>query len=649
MQKPQSLRVEPLEHRRVMAVNVLAPLADLTFAPAEAIRTIDLTPAFDLADVTGTVTRFTTNQPGANNRFFVELFDTSGAGRTRTTPATVSNFLAYIDANRYRNTIVHRSVPGFVIQGGGFTQPTAPSDQAGGSPTAITTFATITNESGNQNLRGTLAMARTGEPNSASSQFFISTADNRASLDPQSASSDLSSRAGYAVFGRVLGAGMSVVDAMAAVPVCQAGEYYLNDVFKELPLRGAPSPIPSPAVIRLSQFVTFTSIDRVGELAYTITSSDPSLASATLNASDDLVVGFGNSKFGTATITVRAASVFDPADFKEDVFTVTRTAPAVFPPAAVALAARSDSGVSNSDRLTNITRPTFTGTAERGSVITVFAQRGSEPSIVVGSVKASPTTGAWSFATPQGRTFTPGVWTITATARNSAGIVSSPSTPLSITVKTAIVAPTAFALAAASDSGSSNSDRVTNVTSPAFTGTAEPGSTISLFINNKRAAWTAVADPVTGAFNVTPTSLRPGTYRVSAVAVDAAGNRSQPTAPLAIFLDTAIAAPRGLDLVAASDTGTSNKDNRTSLSTPTFTGSAKPNSTVEVYSATNGAAAVLLGTATADGKGGWRFTVTSAKAFAAGTHAITAIASDLAGNRSQISAPLTIEIRAVFA
>jgi cyclophilin family peptidyl-prolyl cis-trans isomerase len=596
------------------------------------------------------VTRFTTNQPDANNRFFVELFDTAGADRTRTTPATVSNFLAYIDANRYRNTIVHRSVPNFVIQGGGFTQPTAPSDRAGGSPASIATFATIANESGNQNVRGTLAMARTGAPNSASSQFFINTKDNTTSLDPQPTSSDPSLRAGYAVFGRVLGTGMSVVDAMAAVPVYGAASYYQNGALDELPLRGSvPNPIPSPAVIRPSQFVTFSAIDRVGEIAYTVTSSDPSLVTATLNSSDDVVLAFGANKFGTATITVRAASAFDATDFKEEVFTVTRTAPAVFPPAALALAARSDSGASNSDRLTNATRPTFTGTAERGSVITVFAQRGGEPAVTLGTVKASPQTGGWSFATPNNRSLSAGTWAITATARNTSGIVSSPAAPLAITVKTAIVAPTAFALAAGSDSGPSNSDRITNVTSPAFTGIAEPGSTVSVVVNNKRSVGTAVADPVSGAFTVLAAGLRPGAYRVSAVALDAAGNRSPLSAPLTLVLDTAITAPRGLDLVAASDTGRSNKDNRTSLQTPTFAGSAKANSTVEVYATQTGASAVLLGTATTDRNGAWRFTVPPAKALAVGNYAITARASDLAGNTSPLSAALAIEIGAAFA
>lgn len=640
MKKPQSLRVESLEARQVMAVSVLAPLEDLTFTPTEATRTIDLTAAFDLAEVTGTVTRFTTNQPDANNRFFVELFDTAGADRTRTTPATVSNFLAYIDAGRYRNTFVHRSMPGFVVQGGGFTvSTTSPA-----SISAVNQFAAVVNEPGNTNIRGTIAMAKQPDnPNSATNQWFFNLADNAANLDNQNG--------GFTAFGRVLGTGMSVVDAMAAVP-----RFGFQAPFDTIPLRNVPGASPSGVNdapdgnnLAASQFVTFSAIDRVGELAYTVTSSDPALVTATLNASDDLALAFGTNKFGTATITVRAASAFDATDFTEEVFTVTRIAPAIFPPAALALAARSDSGASNSDRLTNATRPTFTGTAETGSVITVFAQRGSEPAVSLGSVKASPKTGGWSFATPRGRAFAPGSWTITATARNAAGIVSSPSSPLAITVKTATVAPTAFALAAGSDSGPSDSDRITNVTSPAFTGIAEPGSTVSVVINNKRSVGTAVADPVSGAFNVLAAGLRRGAYRMSAVAVDAAGNRSPLSAPLLLVVDNAIAAPRGLDLVAASDTGRNNKDNRTSQQTPTFAGAAKPNSTVEVYAVQTGADAVLLGTASADRKGIWRFTVPPAKALAAGNYAITARASDLAGNTSPLSAPLGIEIGAAFA
>lgn len=639
MKKPQSLRVEPLEARRVMAVNVLAPLADLTFDPQEATRTIDLAAAFDLAEVTGSVARFTTNQPGADNSFYVELFDAAGAGRTRTTPATVANFLAYVDAGRYRNTFVHRSVPGFVVQAGGFTASTT----SPASISAVTQFAAVVNEPGNTNVRGTLAMAKLGgDANSATNQWFFNLADNAANLDNQNG--------GFTAFGQVLGDGMSVVDAMAAVP-----RFEFREPFDTIPLRNVagaePSgvnPPPDGNNLASSQFVTFSRIDRVGELVFTVTSSDPALVSATLDASDDVVLRFGTNAFGTASITVRATSILDASDTREAVFTVSRAAPAVHPPSAPALTARSDSGASSSDRLTNVTRPTFTGTADKGSVVTVYAQRGSEPPITVGTVKASPKTGGWAFATPRARTFTAGDWTITASARNSAGIVSASSEPLAITIKTATVTPTAFALAAATDTGLSAADGVTNATALSFTGIAEPGSTVSVLLN-ARSLGSAVADSVSGAFSVATAGLRPGVHKISAIALDGAGNRSGRAVPVTLVIDRAIAVPKGLDLIAASDTGRSNKDNRTSVQTPTFAGSAERNSTVEIYATLLGGEAVLLGTATADRRGIWRFTVPAEKSLAEGAYTITAVASDLAGNRSAISAALAIEIGSAFA
>lgn len=117
-------------------------------------------------------------------------------------PATVENFLRYARDGFYDGTIVHRVVPGFVIQGGGYTKD---GDQKPTRPP-------IRNEAQNglRNLAGTLSMARTSDPDSATSQFFISLKDN-ASLDARPGS------AGYAVFGRVTGKGMQVVEKIAAV------------------------------------------------------------------------------------------------------------------------------------------------------------------------------------------------------------------------------------------------------------------------------------------------------------------------------------------------------------------------------------------------------------------------------------------------
>src|SRR5476651_1483915 len=110
-------------------------------------------------------------------------------------PISTKNFLSYVDSGFYTNTIFHRVIPGFMVQGGGFTQ------QMSQKPTE----APIKNEASNglHNVRGTLSMARTSNPDSATSQFFINVADN-AFLDP-------GRDAGYAVFAKVV-KGMDVVD-----------------------------------------------------------------------------------------------------------------------------------------------------------------------------------------------------------------------------------------------------------------------------------------------------------------------------------------------------------------------------------------------------------------------------------------------------
>jgi cyclophilin family peptidyl-prolyl cis-trans isomerase len=122
-------------------------------------------------------------------------------------PLTVKNFLAYVHSGFYNGTIFHRVVPGFVIQGGGFT--TNYKEKKTRKP--------IPNESGNglSNVRGTIAMARETAPHSATSQFYINLADNK-KLDPQP------NRWGYAVFGKVI-RGMKVIDDIASIPTGPGG------------------------------------------------------------------------------------------------------------------------------------------------------------------------------------------------------------------------------------------------------------------------------------------------------------------------------------------------------------------------------------------------------------------------------------------
>src|SRR5262245_54814774 len=121
-------------------------------------------------------------------------------------PVTVANFLGYVDDKFYDGTVFHRVMPDFMIQGGGF-EPGMRQKR---------TKAPIKNESGNglSNARGSIAMARTSDPDSATAQFFINVVDNAAHLD----------RARYCVFGKVV-EGMDVVDKIKGVRTSRSGQH----------------------------------------------------------------------------------------------------------------------------------------------------------------------------------------------------------------------------------------------------------------------------------------------------------------------------------------------------------------------------------------------------------------------------------------
>jgi peptidyl-prolyl cis-trans isomerase B (cyclophilin B) len=131
---------------------------------------------------------------------------------TEKAPVSSANFLTYVNDGFYSGTIFHRVIPGFMAQGGGFDK----------SFTQKEGHAAIKNEADNglKNTRGTVAMARTNDPHSASSQFFINYKDN-AFLDYTSSTA---SGWGYAVIGEVV-EGMDVIDAMAKEPTKKRGHY----------------------------------------------------------------------------------------------------------------------------------------------------------------------------------------------------------------------------------------------------------------------------------------------------------------------------------------------------------------------------------------------------------------------------------------
>ncbi|MGN6669569.1 MAG: peptidylprolyl isomerase, partial [Trinickia sp.] len=123
-------------------------------------------------------------------------------------PKTVANFLDYVKSGQYSGTIFHRVIKGFMIQGGGYTTSFAEKPTRAPIP--------LESRNGLKNTTGTIAMARTGDPNSATDQFFINTVDN-AGLDYPNPDGN-----GYAVFGKVV-SGMDVVKKIEATPTTTRG------------------------------------------------------------------------------------------------------------------------------------------------------------------------------------------------------------------------------------------------------------------------------------------------------------------------------------------------------------------------------------------------------------------------------------------
>jgi len=191
--------------------------------------------------------------------------------------------------------------------------------------------------------------------------------------------------------------------------------------------------------------------------------------------------------------------------------------------------------------------------------------------------------GAWSFTVPGGSALADGGYTVTARQTDLAGNVSGLSGSLSLTVDTTAPAkPTAAPdLAAGSDTGFSNSDNITNDQTPTLQGLAgavEGNATVEVFIDNGGGAvsigtTTAAGD---GSWSFTPGSnIAEGTYDVTVTATDAAGNTGPASDPLSIHIDLSVPLqPAAPDLVAGSDTGTSNSDDLTSDQTPTLLGAA---------------------------------------------------------------------------
>ncbi|WP_165821254.1 Ig-like domain-containing protein [Nocardioides gansuensis] len=241
---------------------------------------------------------------------------------------------------------------------------------------------------------------------------------------------------------------------------------------------------------------------------------------------------------GTVTIRVASEAAHDlagngnhPSTSTDDSVTRDTAAPAA--PSAPTLTAQSDSGTSDSDRITHVTTPTFTGTAEAGTTVTLYSG-----GVAVGS-GAAATEGSYAIATTS---LAEGTATITAAATDAAGNTSSPSTGTMITIDaTAPAAPSAPDLIAGSDSwspqaaGTTDTDNITNDTTPTFAGTAVPDSTVTLYSDGMFLT-SGVAGG--GSYSITPGTLAQQAQTVNATASDAAGNASAASPGITVTIDS---------------------------------------------------------------------------------------------------------------
>lgn len=174
----------------------------------------------------------------------IQLYDAA-------TPLTAANFLSYVNSGAFNQSFFHRSVPGFIIQGGGYFLKNNALSPVVSGPSVANEFSTS-----RSNLRGTIAMAKvSGDPNSATSGWFFNLADNSANLDNQNG--------GFTVFGQVINQSLPVIDAIAALPL--AGNVFKNIANCQSPLTSLPElplapPTPVTCSVRVSNLVILSAV-----------------------------------------------------------------------------------------------------------------------------------------------------------------------------------------------------------------------------------------------------------------------------------------------------------------------------------------------------------------------------------------------------
>ncbi len=319
-----------------------------------------------------------------------------------------------------------------------------------------------------------------------------------------------------------------------------------------------------------------------------------------------------------------------------------RDAPA---PAAPDLDAGSDTGSSNSDNITNDTTPTFSGPA-------ASVPNNSTVYLRVNGINKQSTS-----VTPDGSySITLGIGDLNESINaidifyiDTTADISGDSANLLVTLDTSIPTPSIPNLTAATDSGDSDHDDLTNHANPTFEGYAEPGVTIQMQVGAVDKGGPTTANGATGYWTVTLTNtdFAVGVNNVTVIATDAAGNSATSSA-LVVTFDNTGEVPNAPKLLASSDSGSSSNDQITNLAAAVVYGSVadgnpvEDNATVHVRTNKNGAGWVEVGATVADGNGNWSYTLDGVDDLGEGNNLVEVFIEDTGGNTSGNSADLPL-------
>ncbi len=578
---------------------VKTAIADLSLPLNSSGTSIDLAGHFSDPDMGNSLIRFTTSL----GSFDVTLFDALA-------PQTVANFYDYINAGDYNNSIFHRFVQNFVLQGGGFQFSQIGST---GSLTAIPTLQPVPNEFHDSNVTGTIAMAKVGgDPNSATDQFFFNLANNSSNLDNQNG--------GFTVFGKlstikdldfvkqVLLAGVKTVDETSS-----DGSLQFNNNPADFPVKGsyANNDAKFPTDLTANNLLIIkkvTVLSRPEALTYSIVSNtNANLVTATLT-NERLNLSYTANQSGTAIITVQATDKFGA--------TVNETFKVTIKPMAITSETNPVNAANEtSASVSGVTLPnasvSLTVTDKNNQKVTATATAGSD--------------GKWSVTGLNLSTLADGTITYTATAQDASGNTITDS-------QTALKGTVAPHVTISTDTDPVNQ---ANVKKASISGTGDAGDTISVVVGDGTHNTTAVTTKVgtDGKWtisNLDLSSLSDGQITYTVTATDAAGNTTTVT-------KTATKKTAAPVLTIAAVTNPINASNASNTS---ISGTADAGDKIKL-TITQGKNVFKTLTATADTSGNWSFTGIDLHSLKDGAIGYSVVATDAVGNTTTVNKTVT--------